>query len=117
MPRYVKKVLKRYRHNAPQRKQDYPYQPPPHTHTQQYSPQSQILPKDDPGTPLDDQGEQYIRQVVGSLLLLYYARAMDVTILFALSTIAQEHANPTEKTMQYFKQPLDYMHSNPMVKI
>jgi len=88
------------------------YQPPP---PRQYGPQSQILPKEDPGMPLDDEGEQYIRQVVG--ILLYYAHAVDLTILFALSAIAQEQANPTDKTMQRVKQLLDYMHSNPMAKI
>ena len=65
--------------------------------------------------PLDDEGEQCIRQVVGSLL--WYARVVDPTFLFALSTIAQEQANPTDKTMQHVKQRLDYMHSNPMAKI
>ena len=65
--------------------------------------------------PLDVAGAQYIRQVVGSLL--YYARAVDLTILFALGAIAQEQANPTDKTMQRVKQLLDYMYSNPMAKI
>ena len=55
------------------------------------------------------------RYLVGSLL--YYAWAVDLTILFALSAIAQEQANPTDKTMQRVKQLLDYMHSNPMAKI
>ena len=73
--------------------------------TRQYSPQSQIKPKEDPSTPLDDEGGQYIRQVVGSVL--DYARVVNLTILFALSTIAQEQANPTDRTMQRLMQLLD----------
>jgi hypothetical protein len=42
---------------------------------------------------------------------------VDLTILFALSAIAQEQANPTDKTMQRVKQLLDYMHTNPTAKI
>jgi hypothetical protein len=41
---------------------------------------------------------------------------VDLTILFALSVIAQEQANPTDKTMQRIKHLLDYMHSDPMAK-
>ena len=40
--------------------------------------------------------------------LLYYARAVDNTILTALSAIATEQANPTEKTLAKVKQLLDY---------
>ena len=111
MPNYVHKVLKRYHHLAPRRKQDCPYQLAP----QQYGPQAQILPQEKSGMPLNAEGEQYIRQVVGSLL--YYARAVDLTVLFALSAIAQEQANSTDKTMQRVKQLLDYMHFNPMAQI
>ena len=52
-----------------------------------------------------------MQQVVGSFL--YYARAVDMTILHALSEIASQQANPTEKTIQRVNQLLDYMHSNP----
>ena len=52
MSNSIKKVLELYRHNAPRRKQDCAYQPAP----RQYGPQSQILPKEDPGTPWTMQG-------------------------------------------------------------
>ena len=48
---------------------------------------------------------------------LYYARAVDLTILHALSEIASQQANPTEKTIQRVNQLLDYMHSNPSAVI
>jgi len=40
--------------------------------------------------------------------LLYYARAVDPTILLALSSIATEQAKPTENTSEKVKQLLDY---------
>jgi hypothetical protein len=40
--------------------------------------------------------------------LLYYARAVDSTILTALSSLATEQAKPTQKTMEKAKQLLDY---------
>jgi hypothetical protein len=39
---------------------------------------------------------------------LYYARAVDPTILTALSSIATEQAKPTENTLKKVKQLLDY---------
>ena len=49
---------------------------------------------------------KYVQEVAGTLL--YYARAVDSTILSKLSTIATEQANPTEKTRAIIKQLLDY---------
>jgi hypothetical protein len=40
--------------------------------------------------------------------LLYYARAVDSTMLTALSSLATEQAKPTQKTMEKVKQLLDY---------
>ena len=42
--------------------------------------------------------EQYVQQVVGSFLL--YTHAIDMTILFALSAIASDQANPTQTTLK-----------------
>ena len=39
---------------------------------------------------------------------LFYARAVDPTMLTALSSIAAEQANPTARTMEKCKQFLDY---------
>ena len=45
--------------------------------------------------------------------LLYYARAVDCTMLAALGSIATQQANPTENTMKKVKQLLDYAATNP----
>jgi hypothetical protein len=47
---------------------------------------------------------------VGSIL--YYARAIDMTILMALSSIAVEQTRATEKTMSSCTQLLDYLSGN-----
>ena len=64
---------------------------------------------------MDKAGKKYIQQVVGSFL--YYARAVDMTILHALNEIASEQAEPTENTRKRVKQLLDYMATNPRAKI
>ena len=48
---------------------------------------------------------------------LYYARAIDLTILYTFLVIASEQVNPTERTMRCVHQLLDYMHINPNVVI
>ena len=40
--------------------------------------------------------------------ILYYARAVDPTMLVALSTIASEQASPTRETVKKVDQFLDY---------
>jgi hypothetical protein len=49
---------------------------------------------------------KYVQAVTGTLL--YYARAVDPTILKALSSIATEQAKPTQNTLKKVKQLLDY---------
>ena len=53
--------------------------------------------------------------MVGSLL--YYACAVDMTILYVLSEIASHQAKPTQRKMERAKQLLDYMHTHPNTKI
>ncbi len=56
--------------------------------------------------PLTGEEAKYVQEVAGTLL--YYARAVDSTILPALSAIATKQANPMEKTSATIKQLLDY---------
>eukprot|EP00804_Cyclotella_cryptica_P011876 CCRYP_004378-RA/>CCRYP_004378-RA protein AED:0.44 eAED:0.39 QI:0/0/0/1/1/1/2/0/442 len=65
----------------------------------------------DASTPLDSNGQKRIQQIVGALL--YYARAVDNTILLSLSAIASEQAHPTQLTQQHCQQLLDYCASHP----
>ena len=45
--------------------------------------------------------------------LLYFERAVYLTMLTALVSIAYQQANPTDQTMQKVKQLLDYPASHP----
>jgi hypothetical protein len=56
--------------------------------------------------PLNKEATKYIQAVAGTLL--YYGRAVDNTILLALSAIATEQAQPTERTKEILTQLLDY---------
>ena len=111
MPGYVEKQLTKYRHKAPKRKQYCPYEPNPI----KYGKQSNEIKQEPESPALGKEEKKYIHQVIGSFL--YYARAVDMTILQALSEIAAQQSKPTEKTMQRVKQFLDYMHTNPNATI
>ncbi len=52
-----------------------------------------------------------IQQIVGSFL--YYAQAVDPTILMALSEIALQQTAPTENTMECVNQFLDFIWTPP----
>jgi hypothetical protein len=56
--------------------------------------------------PLNKEKIKYVQAVAGALL--YYARAVDSTILPALSSLATEQAKPMQKTIEKVKQLIDY---------
>jgi hypothetical protein len=82
MPRYIKKKLQEYGHIIPRRIQGCPYSPEPKkigTEAQASFPQGN-MPK------LDEKEIKRVQKNVGSIL--YYAGAVKMTVLMALSTIA-----------------------------
>ena len=102
MPGYVPKALKRFNHTAPNRPQNQPY---PHV-PPNYGAKKQYAKGADESPLLDKNGKKFVMQVTGTFL--YYARAIDSTMLPALSAIASEQSAPTENTMKKVKQFLDY---------
>ena len=56
-----------------------------------------------------------VQQIIGTCL--FYARAVDCTILLAISSIANEQANATEESEKRIKQLLDYLATLPNAKI
>jgi hypothetical protein len=111
MPGYIKKKLREYVHIFPKRIQTCPYSPEPKT----YGEKAQApLPSED-SKPLDKKGILKIQKIVGSIL--YYAGAVDSTVLIGLSSIAAEQTKATEKTHSRCHQLLDYLASNPDAKI
>jgi hypothetical protein len=102
MPGYIQKALLQFKHQTPIAKQNslHPHVKP------QYGAKAQYATNEDTSPPLTGEEAKYVQEVAGTLL--YYARALDSTILPALSAIATEKANPTEKTRATIKQLLDY---------
>ena len=49
--------------------------------------------------------------------LLYYAGAVDATMLVALGTITSQQANTTQATSKYVTHLLDYCHTHPDAKV
>jgi hypothetical protein len=111
MPVYAIKNLTRYNHPPPVKPQHCPYTPNPIV----YGKDNQAPTPGDTSPLLDAAGKRRMQQIVGSFL--YYARAVDPTILMALSAIAAQQSAPTEETLACVNQFLDYMWTHPDAKI
>ena len=105
MPGYVKKALKQFQHETPQKRQDspFPYTEPTYGAKKQYATNESTAPA------LDKKGKRFIQQVCGKFL--FYGRAVDSTVLTSISAIASQQANPTTDTLTQTKQLLDYLAS------
>jgi hypothetical protein len=68
------------------------------------------LPKDI-SQKLNKKEIKQVQKIVRSIL--YYARAVDMTVLMALSTIASEQTKGTERTLEKAYQVLDYLATHP----
>jgi hypothetical protein len=90
MPGYIEKALIRFGHIPPDKPQ---LQPHPHT-VPTYGATIQYAKHIDQSSKATKEQQKYIQQVIG--VLLYYGRAVDSTILVALSSLASAQAAPTE---------------------
>jgi hypothetical protein len=107
MPGYVSKGLQRFNHPHPDKPQD---QPHPHV-PPNYGAKVQFAKPEDPSPKLDKAGKKFVMQVTGTFL--FYARAIEGTMLTTLSALALEQSNPTEHTIQKCKKILDYAATHP----
>jgi hypothetical protein len=106
MPGYVERALARFGHLIPKILQHQP-----HKHTVPTCGATILYAKDNDVTNLLSKDEKkYIQQVLSTFL--YYGRAVDLTMLTALSSIASNQAKPTEETMDNIKLFLDYAASH-----
>ena len=111
MDGYVRKLRQRFGHKMPRVPQHSPYKAPKKV----YGAAAQdTIPPDDTAK-LDDDKIKLIQQVIG--VCLYYGRAVDDTILPALSAIASEQSEATKNTMAKTMQLLDYLATHPEAKI
>ena len=89
MPLYIDKAVLKYQHPKPDRPQHLPYKNAPI----QYGATVQRVPTDDFAS-LSLAAIKWVQDIVGTLL--YYAQAVNSTLLTALSAIAVQQANGTK---------------------
>jgi hypothetical protein len=91
MPGYVSNVLSKFQHDSPK----HPQHTPSWYVTPVYGAKTQYATKDET-PPLTAQQSLTIQEVTGSIL--YYARAVDPTVLMPLNDIAMEQTKAMKKT-------------------
>jgi hypothetical protein len=106
MPGYVSNVLRKFQHDPPK----HPQHTPSRYVTPVYGAKTQYTTKDET-PPLTAQQCLTIQKVTGSVL--YYARAVDPTVLMPPNDIATEQTKATEKTQAATNQMLDYLATHP----
>ena len=89
MPGYIEDALTQFKHSHLQTPQDqtHPHIPPNYGAAQQYAKQQENFPL------LDKAGKKFFQEVCGTLL--YYAQAVNCTMLAALGSIVTQQASPT----------------------
>jgi hypothetical protein len=107
IPGYIERALLRFEHPTPTRPQHSPHawQKPTYGASVQYA------PSPDPSPALDAADIKRVQEVLGTLL--FYARAVDSTMLVAISTLASQQAHGTAATMEALTQLLNYCATHP----
>jgi hypothetical protein len=112
MPDYVLRAIKKFLHPMPYRPEYAPYE---WTAPKYGSKQPQLTAPLDNTEPLDAAGILHLQQVVGTFL--FYARAVDPTMLTALSDLSAQQSQATEHTAQATIRFLNYAAINPLAII
>ena len=107
MPNYIKEMRHKFQHKFPSRLEHAPYR----WNRPTYGAGPQLTEPEDQSPPLDAEGINEIQQIVGSSL--YYGRAIDSTILPALTSISAEQSKATERTREDAKKLLNYLATHP----
>jgi hypothetical protein len=102
MPGNVSNVLSKLQHDSP----NHPQHTPSRYVTPVYGAKTQYATRDETAS-LTAQQCITIQKVTGSVL--YYARAVDPTVLMPMNDIAMEQTKATEKTQAATNQMLDYL--------
>ena len=104
MPGYLKEALQTFQHPTPS---------PPHHSPHQWNPPNygstapQLAHQSPESTNISLPEANTVQQVVGTFL--YYARAVDPTMLVALNIITAEHSNSIEATTKSVTQMINYV--------
>ena len=102
MPGYIEALVKKLLHTPPAKPQ---YSP--HTSVEPtYGQKVQYAQEPDTSTKLNAKQTTKVQSIVGSLL--YWARAIDCTLLPGLNDVGRTQSSPTEKDLKRSKKLLDY---------
>jgi hypothetical protein len=107
MPGYIQKFLQKYKHCMPTKPQHCPYTAAP----KQYGAKAHFPLPVNISPRLSPDEIKEIQRIIRSIL--YYAWAINITVLMALSSIAIEQSKGTTNTMAKAKQLLDYLATYP----
>ncbi len=102
MPGYIEKALQRFQHIAPTRPQHAPH----HWIPPQYGAPVQLTAPPDTTQHIDKPQTKRLQQIIG--VLLYYGRALDLTMLVTLGSLAAAQAEGTQATLEACTQLLNY---------
>jgi hypothetical protein len=111
MPRDIKAALHKYQHPAPARPEHAPHtwNPP------RYGAKTQFVNEATPSPVISDKDVNKLQQLTGTLL--YYARAVDPTLIMPINVLASEQSNATEVTADKVIKLLNYCNAHPETKI
>eukprot|EP00804_Cyclotella_cryptica_P003481 CCRYP_002116-RA/>CCRYP_002116-RA protein AED:0.42 eAED:0.42 QI:0/0/0/1/0/0/2/0/336 len=107
MPGYCGKAGQCFQHAKPNKPQHQPYPSAPRS----YGSKQQLCASADTAPALGKQQKTFVQEVIG--VFLYYAWAVDCTMLTALGSLTTQQANPTKTTLHQVYQFLDYALSHP----
>jgi hypothetical protein len=107
MPGYIERALQRFKHIAFPKAEHapHPWQRPT------YGAKTQFAATPDASPSLDAADKTRILEVLGTLL--FYARAIDSTLLTAIGELATEQSQATKSTMDKLSQLLNYCAAHP----
>jgi hypothetical protein len=107
MPGYIAGALRRFQDTAPAKAEHspYPWQRP------EYGAKTHFAPLPDASAALDATDKLRILEVLGTLL--FYARAIDSTLLTVIGELATEQSGATQSTMTKLSQLLNYRAAHP----
>ena len=111
LPGYIAMVLERFRkrHTFKEQHSPHPYNAPKYGRTVQFAPN---IPDQ---SELSQDDNKFLEQVLGSLL--YYAMAIDCTMLVAINSVAVNKKFGMQSTMDAIVQLLDYAATHPDAEV
>ena len=111
MPGYIERALQRFQHPTPSTPEFAPHA----WKKPNYGAKMQFAQGPDTSEPLNAANINLIQQILGTLL--FYARAIDSTMLVAIGTLASQQSTGTRATMIATTQLLNYAATNPNASI